>query len=97
MDCLTKEEVMHVSKLAKIKISDEELVKYQHDLKLLIDDIDKIKDIEVISDDMLISPSNNIENLRSDSDTNSISFNDVKENVPKVVGNFVEVPVMINE
>lgn len=97
MDKLSREEVMHVANLARISVSEDEIDRYAHDLKLLLDDVDKIKNIETDDEDLLITPVEYHSELREDNDTNSISFNDVKKNVPATVGNFVEVPVMINE
>lgn len=97
MDRLSKEEVMHVASLARISISDSEIDKYARDLKLLLDDVDKIKNIETDDEDLLVTPVEYHSELRSDNDTNSIEFSEVKKNVPATVGNFVEVPVMINE
>lgn len=97
MDRLDKEEVMHVANLARINLSEEEIDKYARDLKLLLDDVEKIKDIETTDDELLVTPVEHESILRNDNDTSSINFSDVKKNVPKTVGNFVEVPVMINE
>ena len=94
---LTKEEVMHVAHLARISVSDDEIDKYARELKLLLDDVDKIKSIETDTNDLLVTPVEYESILRKDNDTSSIEFNDVKNNIPKTVGNFVEVPVMINE
>lgn len=96
-DKLTKEEVMHVANLARINISDSEIEKYQVDLKLLLDDVEKIKDIMVETDELLVTPVEHESTLRSDRDTSSRDFNDIKKNVPATTGNFVEVPVMVNE
>ena len=97
MDKLDKDEVMHVANLARINISDSELDKYARDLKLLLDDVEKIKDIETDTDSLLVTPVEYNSTLRSDDDTSSVDFNEIKKNVPKTVGNFVEVPVMVNE
>jgi aspartyl-tRNA(Asn)/glutamyl-tRNA(Gln) amidotransferase subunit C len=97
MDKLTKEEVLHVAHLARIKVASDEIDKYQVELKQLLDDVDKIKDIEVESDSLLVTPVSHESILRSDSDTRSVSFNEIKKNIPATTGNFVEVPVMVNE
>ena len=97
MDKLTKEEVMHVAHLARINVSDNEIDKYAHDLKLLLDDVDKIRNIETDNDDLLVTPVEYESSRRDDNDTSSVAFNDIKKNVPAVAGNFVEVPVMVNE
>lgn len=97
MDKLTKEEVLHVAHLARIAVTDEEISKYQVELKKLLDEVDKIKEIEVIDDDLLVTPVEHESVPRSDECTHSISFDEVKKNVPSSMGNFVEVPVMVNE
>ena len=97
MDKLSNEEVMHVANLARINITDKELDKYARDLKLLLDDIEKIKDIKTDNDELLVTPVEYNSTLRDDNDTSSVEFNDIKKNVPAVTGNFVEVPVMVNE
>lgn len=97
MNKLSREEVLHVAHLARIKVTDEEIEKYQIDLKKLLDDVDKINDIEVETDELLVTPTTQEASLRNDQETRSINFDEVKKNVPAVTGNFVEVPVMIGE
>ncbi len=97
MNKLSREEVLHVAHLARIKVTDEEIEKYQIDLKKLLDDVDKINDIEVESEELLVTPVEQDSVLRSDQETSSVSFEEIKKNVPAVTGNFVEVPVMIGE
>ena len=97
MDKLTKEEVLHVAHLARIKVTDDEIEKYQTDLKKLLDDVNKINDIEVESNELLVTPVDHVSILRNDNNTRSVEFNEIKKNVPAATGNFVEVPVMVNE
>ena len=96
-DRLTEEEVMHVANLARINVSSEEVDKYARDLKKLLDDVEKIRDIEITTDELLVTPVEHESILRDDNDTSSVDFNDIKKNIPAVTGNFVEVPVMVNE
>lgn len=97
MDKLTKEEVIHVSNLARIYVSDEELENYQVELKQLLDDVKKIKDVKGYDDEILISPVEHLLTTRDDIEKDTIEFNEIKKNIPNTFGNFVEVPVMINE
>ena len=92
---LTKEEVMHVAHLARIEITEEELEKYQKDLKVLFDEIDKIKDLDDFDEDRMFSPSMNTFDLERKSV--QVDKDNLLLNVPKKKGNFVEVPVMVNE
>ena len=92
---LTKEEVMHVAHLARIEITEEELLKYQKDLKILFDEIDKIKDLDDFDQDKMFSPCENSFDLERKSVP--VDADKLLLNVPKKKGNFVEVPVMVNE
>lgn len=95
MEKLTREEVLHVAHLARINISEEEIEKYQTDLATMINEVDKIKDLNDFDEDMIYTPSSNVtELIKKDY---SLSNNDLLKNVPKKKGNFIEVPVMLNE
>ncbi len=96
-DRLTKEEVMHVANLARISVSDEEIEKYAVDLKKILNEVDKIKDIKLSTEELLVTPVEHESVLRDDNDTTTVAFSEIKKNVPATVGNFVEVPVMVNE
>ena len=96
MNELTKEEVMHVAHLARIGLSEEEIPKYQKSLKKMIDEIDKIKTMTDFDDDMMISPCENKVSLESDL-VDDVCNTDMLNNVPKKKGNFIEVPVVVNE
>ena len=97
MDKLSREEVEHVAKLARIGLDEKDIAKFQVELKKLISDIDKIKDIKTRDDDMLITPVDFNSELRNDEVGNMLDYRDAMKNVPHSNGNFVEVPVMINE
>ena len=92
---LTKEEVMHVAHLARIEITEEELLKYQKDLKVLFDEIDKIKDLDDFDSDRMFSSCENTFDINSK--MHDVNKDNLLVNVPKKKGNFVEVPVMVNE
>ena len=97
MDKLTREEVLHVARLARIAVSEEEIEKYSIELKQLIDEIDKIKYVESNCEDILVTPVFHNSSLRSDTDTRSVDFSEIKKNLPKSVGKFVEVEVGVDE
>ena len=92
---LSKEEVLHVAHLARIEITEEELEKYQKDLKILFDEIDKIKDLNDFDEDIMFSPCENSFDINDN--MHEVDNNNLLNNVPKKKGNFVEVPVMVNE
>ena len=89
---LTKEEVLHVAKLAKIHIDDHDLEKYQIELKQLLDEVEKINDISVESEDILIAPWSSDTVLREDIPGEMLIKEEVLLNVPKNSGSYIEVP-----
>ena len=97
MDKLSKEEVLHVANLARIHLEEDEIEKFRVQLKKLMDDIDKIKDVKDFDDDLMISPVEHTSDLRKDEEGEMLDYKKVVSNVPHSTGNFVEVPVMLNE
>ncbi len=94
MDKLAKESVLHVLNLARLEASDEEIEKYQIELKKMLDEIDKIKELNDFDEDILIAPWSNNSVLR-ENDTLNISSSDILKNVPNKKGSFVEVDVEV--
>lgn len=92
---LSKEEVLHVAHLARINVSEEEIEKYQMNLKEMIDEIDKIKNLDDFDEEMIFTPSENKTELENREV--SVCSDDLLKNAPSKKGNFIEVPVMINE
>ena len=97
MEKLSKEEVLHVAYLARIELNEKEIEKFRVDLKKLIDDIDKIKEVKDYDDEMLITPIDYNSREREDNEGEMLSYQEALKNVPHTRGNFVEVPVMLNE
>ena len=96
MEKLSREQVLHVAHLARIGLSEEEIPKYQKSLKKMIDEIDKIKTMSDFDQDMMISPCTNKVPLESNI-VDNVCNSDMLNNVPKKKGNFIEVPVVVNE
>ena len=96
-DQLTKEEVLHVAQLARIKVSDEEIAKYQIELKKLLNDVEKIHEVKGYDDEILITPTEEVCQLRKDEVGKMLESQEVLLNVPHHNGNYIEVPVVINE
>lgn len=94
---LTKEEVLHVAKLARIKLTDEEIEKYQVELKKLLNEVEKINEVKGYDEDILIAPWDNNTETRKDLVGEMLDAKEVLKNVPHHSGNFIEVPVVITE
>ena len=80
MEKLSKEEVLHVARLARISISDENtLEKYQYQLKELLDNIDKIKEVKGYDEELMFSPVDHQASLQEDVPGEMLSFQEVKK------------------
>ncbi len=96
MDKLSKEEVLHVAKLARIRLNEEEIEKYQVELKKLLNDVEKINDVKGYDDEMLIATWEENAKLREDKPGEMLDPKEVLENAPHHSGNYISVPVVIN-
>lgn len=96
MEKLTREEVLHVAELARIKLSEEEIEKYQVELKKLLNDVEKINEVKGYDDEILISCWEENTKLRKDEKGEMLNPKEVLENVPCHSGNYIAVPVVIS-
>ena len=95
-DRLSKKEVLHVADLARIKLTNKEVEKYQVELKKLLDDVEKINEVEGYDDDILIAPWSENTKLRKDEQEDMLNPKEVLENAPRHSGNYISVPVVIS-
>ena len=96
-DRLTREEVLHVAELARIKLTDAEIEKYQVDLKKLLNEVEKINDVEGYNDEILIAPWSDITTPREDKEGAMLDPKDAIKNAPRHSGNYIAVPKVIGE
>ena len=97
MDRLTNEEVLHVATLSRLELNDDEIEKYAYQLKEILNEIDKINDIELESDEIMIAPWDNDCVLRDDKAESGLEIDDVLRNAPKKFDRFVEVRGVFDE
>ena len=95
MNELTKEEVYHVAHLARINVTDDEVKKYQVQLRQILDEIERINKIKVKTDEILISPTDNKNVYREDIGIDEDV--DIFKNAPRKSGNYIEIARFVNE
>ena len=96
-EMLTREEVLHVADLARISLTEEEIAKYQKELKELLNDVEKINEVKGYDDDILIACWEENTELRKDVSGDMLDPKEVVNNAPRHSGNYIEVPVVIAE
>lgn len=94
MNELTREEVLHVAHLARIDVTEEDINKYKIQLKQILDEINRINELDV-DGDILISPTDNKNVYREDVGINEDV--DVLRNAPKKSGNYIEIKRFVND
>lgn len=96
MDKLTREEILHVAELARIKLTEEEIEKYRVQLKQLLNDVEKINDVKGYDDEILIACWEENTKLRKDESGEMLNPKEVIEDAPRHSGNYIAVPVVIS-
>ena len=89
---IEKEQVKHIADLAKLTISEDEMSKYQKQLTDILTEIDKIVDVEIPNDDIMISPSDNKNNYSEDVIESHISREDALLNAKHKRSDYITVP-----
>lgn len=97
MESLSREKVEHVANLGRIAISEEEIEKFGYGLKQILDEIEKIYRLDIKTEDILITPTDNFNIYRDDEVQDMLSINDAMKNAPQTKGNYVEIVRVIND
>ena len=92
---LTREEVLHVADLARINIEEDEIDKYQKQLNDILNEMQRINEVDIKNEEILISPTLNKNVYREDIGiTDNI---DISKNAPKTNGNYIEIRRIVND
>ncbi len=91
MESLDKEKVLHVAELAKLKLEDQEIDKYAHELKDLMKEIDRIQEVKIEDEEILISPSENTNVYNEDIVGNMLTREEILKNANKKYGSYIAV------
>lgn len=92
---VSKEDVIHIAKLARLEISDEELERYTIDLDNIVDYANTLSSIDVSN----VKPTNHILDIknvfRADEVKPSYNREEILKNAPTKAGGCVSVPKVI--
>ena len=88
---ISKEEVKHIAKLARLGISDKEIIKYQKDLSSVLDYIEKLEKVNVQG----VEPTSHpffVENIvRKDEILNKKDTGKLRDMAPDKKDNYIKV------
>lgn len=92
---IEKEKVKHIADLAKINIKEEEYPKYQQQLTDILQEIDKILEVDIKEENIMITPTENSNCYSEDVVSNHISREEAFKNAKRVSGDYIIVPKVI--
>lgn len=97
MDKLTKEEVLHVADLGKLELKENEIEDYRIKLKQILNEIERINDIDLPQEEILIAPNVKDLELENNDGIKHIKTEDALSNAPKTYENYIEVRGVFND
>ncbi|VAX27538.1 Aspartyl-tRNA(Asn) amidotransferase subunit C @ Glutamyl-tRNA(Gln) amidotransferase subunit C [hydrothermal vent metagenome] len=92
---VTKDEVKHIAKLAKLEFNDEEIVKYTEDLNKILEYVDKLNELDTENVEPLSHPIEGSNVFREDKLGKSVSTEDALKNAPESTEEYFKVPKVI--
>lgn len=99
MEQLSKQQLDHVANLARLNLSEEEREKYATDFVTILNDIEKINQVDLsdVTDEMMISPSTNINEYHEVETVEEIRKEEALKNSKLSDGDYVVVPQVIHD
>jgi aspartyl-tRNA(Asn)/glutamyl-tRNA(Gln) amidotransferase subunit C len=97
MELLTEKEVKHVANLAKLNISDLEIDKYKKQLTDIMTEIDKITNLDITEEEVLIAPIDHINIFSSDISGDMLTKEEIFKNAKNTSGDYLVVPKVLND
>lgn len=92
---LTKEEVLHVAKLARLSFNENEIEKYQTELNDILNYIDMLEEVDAVDVKPLSQVNNDTNNLREDEVRKSLTVEEALLNAPSAEDGAVIVPKVV--
>ena len=94
---LSMDEVRHVAKLARLRLSDERLEQYRKELSSVLDHIARLESIDVDGVEPMAHPGDLTNRLDDDEPVDSLSAEQVLAMAPAVEPPFIAVPKVLDE
>ena len=89
---ITREEVLHVARLARLELSEAEVVRFQEQLSAILDAVSKVSELDLSDVPPTSHPLAVVNVFRPDEPRPSLSLDDVFANAPERDGDHFRVP-----
>ena len=89
---ITREEVLHVARLARLALTDEEVVRLTAELDAILEAVSKVSELDLADVPPTSHPLDLVNVWDEDEPRRSLSLDDVFANVPDRAGDHFRVP-----
>jgi aspartyl-tRNA(Asn)/glutamyl-tRNA(Gln) amidotransferase subunit C len=89
---ITREQVLHVARLARLDLSEDEVERLQSELSAILEAVSKVSELELDDVPPTSHPLDLVNVLRPDEPRPSLSLDDVFANAPEREGDAFRVP-----
>ena len=96
-DTITPDEVHHVAKLARLRLSEEEADRFGRQLANVLDYVGQLRELEVEGVEEMAHPLDLINVLRDDQPTRPLDVEEALRNAPAREGRFYAVPKVLGD
>lgn len=94
---LSREEVLKIAKLSKLKFKEEEIEKFQVELNDILKYIDILDEVDTQNIEPLMYVNHDVNNFREKENLESLSLDKVLLNAPESAENTIVVPKVVGE
>jgi aspartyl-tRNA(Asn)/glutamyl-tRNA(Gln) amidotransferase subunit C len=89
---ITRDEVLHVARLARLELTDQEVERFTEQLSAILDAVDKVSELDLSDVEPTAHPLDLV-NVRADDEPRpSLPVEEALANAPDREGNFFKVP-----
>jgi len=92
---ITREEVLHVAKLARLELADDEVERFTEQLSAILDAVGKVSELDLTGVEPTSHPLDLVNVARADEPEPSLPREEALANAPDVEGGFFKVPPAI--
>jgi aspartyl-tRNA(Asn)/glutamyl-tRNA(Gln) amidotransferase subunit C len=89
---ITRDEVLHVAKLARLELSDEEVERFTEQLSAILEAVDKVSELDLSDVEPTAHPLDLVNVWADDEPQPSLPVQEALASAPDREGNFFKVP-----
>ena len=92
MAAISREEVLHVARLARLALSEEEVARFQEQLSAILEAVGKVSELDLVGVPPTSHPLEVVNVWADDEPHDSLGVDDALANAPAREGDFFRVP-----